>query len=86
MLFGCALFHDLLKPAAILCKVLHDDEVCIVGAIEAILKTNRAIEKLTATSFDDLPTVKKVSSRIEHSEGGSTTYQGAELTKRMRKV
>ena len=22
MLFGCALFHDLLKPAAILCKVL----------------------------------------------------------------
>ena len=25
--------------------------------------------------------MKKVSSRIEHSEGGSTTYQGAELTK-----
>ena len=84
MLFGCALFHDLLKPAAILRKVLHDDEVCIVGTIEAILKTNTAIEKLTAT--DDLPTVKKVSSRIEHSEGGSTTYQEAELTKRMRKV
>ena len=79
MLFGCALFHDLSKPAAILCKVLH--EVCLVGAIEAILKTSRAIERLTATSFDDLPTVKKVSSRIEHSEGGSTTYQGAELTK-----
>ena len=52
-----------------------------MGAIEAILKTSRAIERLTATSFDDLPTVKKVSSRIEHSEGGSTTYQGAELTK-----
>ena len=81
MLFGCALFHDLLKPAAILCKVFQDDEVCTVGAIEAILKTSRAIAKLTATSFDDLPTVKKVSSRIEHSEGGSTTYQGAELTK-----
>lgn len=81
MLFGCTLFHDLLKPAAIHCKVLQDDEVCIVGAIEAILKTSRAIEKLTATSFDDLPTVKKVSSRIEHSESGSTTYQGAELTK-----
>ena len=73
MLFGCALFHDLSKPAAILCKVLH--EVCIVGAIEAILKTSRAIERLTATLFDDLPTVKKVSSRIVKSEGGSTTYQ-----------
>ena len=81
MLFGCALFHDLLKPATILCKVLQDNEVCIVGAIEAILKTSRAIEKLTATSLNDLPTVEKVSSRIEHSEGGTPTYQGAELTK-----
>ncbi len=26
MIHGCALFHDLLKPSAILCKVLQDDE------------------------------------------------------------
>ena len=34
MIFGCALFHDLLKPSAILCKVLQDDEVCVISAIE----------------------------------------------------
>ena len=49
--FGCALFHDLLKSAAILCKVLQDDEVCIVRAIEAILKANRANEKLSPHSM-----------------------------------
>lgn len=27
MLLGCALFHDLLKPCGILCKVLQEDEV-----------------------------------------------------------
>ena len=46
MIIGCAVFHDLLKPCAILCKVLQDDEVCIVGAIEAVLKTNTAMEKI----------------------------------------
>ena len=54
-------FHDLLKPSAILCKVLQEDDVC---AIEAILKTSKAIEKLVSTSFDDLPTVKMVNSRM----------------------
>ena len=36
MLLGCALFHDVLKPCAILCKVLQEDEVCVVGAIESL--------------------------------------------------
>ena len=80
MLYGCALFHDLMKPAAVLCKALQDDEVCVIGAIEAVLKTSTALEKLAATPFDDLSTVKKVTSRIEHCEGTSITYQGAELT------
>ena len=51
MLFGCALFHDLLKPSAILCKALQDDALSIVDAIEAVLKTNKSIEKLTSMSF-----------------------------------
>jgi len=33
MLLGCALFHDLLKPSAILCKNLQDEEICVVSAI-----------------------------------------------------
>ena len=78
---GCALFHDLLKPAAILCKVLQQDDVCVVEAIEAILNTSKAIEKLASTSFENLPTVKMVSSRMVHNADGSTTYQEANLTK-----
>ena len=81
MLLGCAIFHDLLKPAAILCKVLQQDDVCVVEAVEAILKTSKAIEKLASTSFDDIPTVKMVSSRRVHNADGSTTYQEANMTK-----
>ena len=78
MLQGSALFHDLLRPCAIPCKVLQDDEVCIVSAIEVVLKTNKAIERFNTTAFDDLPTVKKVFARIEHKDGVAS-YQGADL-------
>jgi tRNA(Ile2) C34 agmatinyltransferase TiaS len=38
MLLGCALFHDIFKPCAILSKMLQQDEICVVGAIESLLK------------------------------------------------
>jgi len=41
VLVGCACFSDLLKPASILCKVLQEDELCIVRAIEQIMKTKK---------------------------------------------
>ena len=80
MILGCALFYDLLKPAATLCRILQYDEVCVVDAIEAILKTNKSIEKLKTTTFEELPTVKKVLSRVQHTRD-ETTYQGAKLVK-----
>lgn len=79
IVFGCALFYDILKPAATLCKALQDDEICIVTAIEGVLKTNKAIEHLKSITFEDLPTVKKVLDRIQQSKE-ETTYQGATLT------
>ena len=33
MILGAAFFHDLLKPSAILCKILQEDDVCVVRAI-----------------------------------------------------
>lgn len=60
MLLGCVLFHDLLKPCAILCKVLQQDEICMVGAIESLLKTKRNLDKLKTTAFENMPAVKKV--------------------------
>ena len=78
IILGCAYFHDLLKPASVLCYALQADEVCVVTAIEAILKTARNLEKVKATPFEELATVKKVLSRITH-EGSSSSYQGADL-------
>ena len=80
---GCAFFHDLLKLCFILCKVLQADEVCVVRAIELLLKTKKNIDKMKLTNLQDLPTVKKVIERINQiSEGGTTrrTYQQAEVT------
>ena len=76
----CYYFHDLLKPASILCKALQANEVCVVTAIEAILKTAKNLEKVKATPFEELTTVKKGLCRITH-EGSSSSYQGADLNK-----
>ena len=60
MLRACALFADLLKPVAILSISLQYTEVNVVGAIEDILKTEKFIENLKATAFNDLPCFKKI--------------------------
>ena len=74
------LFHDLLWPCSILCKVLQEEEICVVKAIEAVMKTKKSLEKIKTTPFEDLPSVKKALGRIKHEEDGSVTYQGVELT------
>ena len=78
-MLGCAIFHDILKPAATLCKVLQSDEICAVSAIEAILKTTKSMEKLKDIEIEDFPTLKKVLSRVK-DEDGHKSYQGFELT------
>ena len=54
MLFGSAYLCDLLKPSSILCKILQEDDVCMVRAIEAVVRTSTLCisgEKLKATTF-----------------------------------
>ena len=60
-------------------KALQDDEVCIVGAIEVVLKTAQAITSLQTVAFEDLTTVKKVLARVQKGSGLEVTYQGAIL-------
>ena len=79
IVIGCALFHDILQPAAVMCKSLQDDEVCIVGAIVVVLKTAQAITNLQTVAFEDLNTVKKVLARVQKGSGLKVTYQGAIL-------
>ena len=79
MILGCALFYDVLSPAATLCKALHNDELCIVSAVEAILRCTKAIEKVNTTTFENLPMVSKVLGRMKHDT--SHTYQDVELSR-----
>ena len=72
-------FSSFIQPCTILSKILQDDELCITEAIEAILKNNKDTEKLKATKFDNLTTVKKVTSRIQDIDDGAT-YQGVQIT------
>lgn len=66
-----------LKPSSTLCKILQEDDVCVVRAIEAVIKTSNSGDKLKTTSFEDLPTVKKGLGRMSPSdESGSVVYQG----------
>ena len=78
MMLGCAYFHDVLKPMSVLCKALQSDEICVVRALEAILKTTRAIERVKEAHFQDLPSIRRVTLQIKH-EGEACTYQGAGL-------
>ena len=83
MLLGSAYFCDILRPSSILCKILQEEDVCVVRAIEAVVKTSKAGDKLKATRFEDLPTVKKVLGRISRSNESGTesmVYQGVQLT------
>ena len=52
--------------------------MCIVSCVEAIIKADRAIERLKSTSLYDLPTVKKVLPRIKLADG-VLSYQGADI-------
>ena len=69
-------FMIYLKPDAILCKALQEDEVCAVRAAEALIKALKIINTLKTTQFVDLPTIiKKVISRLTVEDTGSVSYQ-----------
>ena len=69
----------LFRKCAILCKVLQEEEICIVRAIEAVGKTKKSLDKLQTVAFEELPTDKKVLGWINQEVNGSVTYQGVEL-------
>ena len=79
LLIGCSLFNDILTSAVFLCKALQEDELCIVSAVEAILKATKAIEKVRTAAFEDLPNVKRVLARVHIDENGTHTYQGVDI-------
>ena len=85
VLLACAVFRDLLKPVSILCKVLQDNEICVVRAIDSICKTKNSLDKLKSTTFEELPTVKKVIGRIKE-EDECVSYQGVDLKRHSQAI
>ena len=85
VLLGCAVFHDILKPAAILCKSFQADEISTVSTVEAVLRTSSSMIKLKTTEMEDFPSVRKVLQRLKdntctRSSSGSISKKIAQLT------
>ena len=80
IILACAFFHDVLKPCATLSLALQAEHVNVIDAIEAVLRTKKSMEQLKSTIFSELPTVKKVMSRV-HKSGNNITYQETELVR-----
>ena len=78
-ILGCALYADILKPAAVLSLCLQDDEIDVVAGIKSILKSSGSLKNMAKTEPKEWPTVKLVQDRIR-SEGNDKLYQGACLT------
>lgn len=68
VILGCALFYDLLRPYATLCKILQEEQVCVIRTIEALMKTKKSLDKIKDTSFEELSTVKKVLTRVKKDD------------------
>ena len=45
--------------------------VCVVQALESIIKTSKAVDKVKQTAFEDLPSVRKVHSHIKQDDNTS---------------
>ena len=78
-ILGCALYADILKPAAFLSLCLQDSELDVVAGIKSILKSSASLKNLAKIEPTEWPTVKLVQGRIS-SEGEDKVYQGTRLT------
>ena len=78
-ILGCALYADILKPAAVLSLCLQDSELDVVAGIKSILKSSASLKNLAKIEPTEWPTVKLVQGCIS-SEGEDKVYQGTRLT------
>ena len=77
-LFGCALFVDQLSPCTTFSKCTQSDEVDILGALNALLKTMRETDRLASKPLDQWPTYAATLAKCTCG-GGDTVYQCQKL-------
>ena len=76
-LLGSALFHDILKPSATMCKVLQKDELCVVRAIESVVKTKRshAQNSVYQAFFSRAPPPERLGTRLPYTSTHTLIYR-----------
>ena len=79
-LLGCAAFVDLLTPCSYFSKTLQGDNVDILGALTALLRTIKETNKLRLMSVDQWPTYSATMLKIME-EDSQPTYQLQALSK-----
>ena len=78
ILFGSALYVDILKPASLLSLTLQSNDIDIVQGIKHILKSHSTLQKLSSQQPLEWPVTKLVLSRLRDEHGGKV-YQGSAL-------
>ena len=77
-ILGCAIFIDLLTPCVVLSKAMQSDQLDMLAALTALLRSVKEVEKLESTPLHQWPTyaatIKKCS-----QDGGNTVYQAQEF-------
>ncbi len=80
MLYGCALYADILKPVSLLSLSLQGNDLDIVLGIKNILKANVALKNLCKQSVLEWPTVKLFNARLKDEPAApGKSYQGSPL-------
>ena len=79
-LLGCAAFVDLLTPCSYFSKTLQGDNVDILGALTALLRTIKETNQLRLMSVDQWPTYSATMLKIME-EDSQPTYQLQALSK-----
>ena len=79
VIYGCALYADILKPVSLLSLSLQGNDLDIVLGIKNILKSTVALKNLCKQTVLEWPTVKLLKGRLNDEPDGGKTYQGAYL-------
>lgn len=78
IIFGCALYVDVLKPPSLLSQSLQSSELDIVLAMKNIVKSASALSSLAGLDPVEWPTVSLLLKRIK-DDGMDMSYQGSIL-------
>ena len=79
VIYGCALYADILKPVSLHSLFLHENDLDIVLGTKNILKSTVALKNLCKQNVLEWSTVKLFSARLNDELERGKSYEGAHL-------